>query len=116
MTKLITQSGRTKELPPEFLRTAAEYPGQLTRAMVAGLDEDGRIVIDRFEARTHAQSPSGGRAYVFGLTLCCNASDKGTEDGVVCRGCYSDADTGNYLYRADDGSFPGLDQTDHIED
>lgn len=29
-----------------------------------------------------------GNSLTYALTLCCNASDKGIETGVVCRACY----------------------------
>ena len=29
-----------------------------------------------------------GHSMTYGLTLCCEASDKGVEDGVACRACY----------------------------
>lgn len=106
MKIITTASGRTKRLPDSFNLDA-----------VIGLDPDGRVVVDHFgavatpippaEAYTFRDAP-----FVFGLTLCCNASDKGTEDGVVCRGCYGakrNADEGAYIYRAADGSFPGVD-------
>lgn len=52
------------------------------------------------------------RPYLFGLTLCCNAYDKGSMDGVVCCACYGDnetgADIGAYLPLTADG-FVGLD-------
>lgn len=102
-------------LPVHLLATDPSFPGSITRDMIAGLDTDGRIVIDQWGARTSTTSPSGGRAFMFGLTLCCNASDKGTEHGVVCRSCFSSAESGNYLFREPDGSFPGLDPIDHIE-
>lgn len=94
MTTFTTASGRTATLPKG-----------LDLARVAGLDEDGRIVVDDFDARNATTEG----AFMFGLTLCCNASDKGVEDGVVCRGCYGFNETGNYLFRAADGTFPGLD-------
>lgn len=56
---------------------------------VEGLDPDGRIVV-----RHYPEEPDGG--WLFALTLCCNASDKGTETGIVCRGCFSDAEVGDY--------------------
>lgn len=31
-----------------------------------------------------------GHEMVYALSPCCNASDKGTEDGVVCRACYAE--------------------------
>lgn len=100
-------------------RTAFVHSDDLARSeRIAGLDPDGRIVVDDFDARNSEPEVRGpyadGRSYVhrpfmFGLTLCCQASDKGVEDGIVCRGCYSYEETGNYLYKEDDGSFPGLD-------
>lgn len=86
---------------------------------IAGLDEDGRIVVDDFNAREapYVKREPGFTGYLhepfmFGLTLCCQASDKGCEDGIFCRACYGsapNADAGNYLYKEADGSFPGLD-------
>jgi hypothetical protein len=103
-TRIVTQSGRSRTLPEK-----------LEVSRVAGLDEDGRIVVDDFDAR-NAQPINGSGwtldPFMFGLTLCCNASDKGMEDGVYCRACYGakpNADGGNYIYREADGSFPGLD-------
>lgn len=95
-TTITTRSGRTKVLPDN-----------LEPSRVAGLDEDGRIVVDDFDAR-HDRN-----GHMFGLTLCCNAYDKGYDDGVYCRGCAGGApapDGGNNLFRAADGSFPGLDE------
>lgn len=113
MAKTIhTASGRTRDVPEK-----------LDPARIVGLDEDGRIVVDDFGAMK--RPPHGPddqlsrradqRPYIFGLTLCCDASDKGTEDGVVCRACYGDEDTGHYIFQADDGSFPGLDPVARIE-
>lgn len=102
MPILETESGRTVDLPES-----------LDLTQVAGLDEDGRIVVDWFDAR--AKGKDGD--FLFGLTLCCNASDKGCEDGVYCRSCYGgapNADEGNYLFRKADGTFPGLDPTKEI--
>lgn len=89
-------------------------PDDIDAARVAGLDPRGRIVVDDFDARatplpapedyTFADAP-----FLFGLTLCCNAYDKGVEDGVVCRGCYSYDEVGAYFHRAADGTFPGVD-------
>lgn len=62
---------------------------------VLGLDPEGRIVL-----HFYPDSPDGG--WRFGLTLCCHATDKGTEVGVVCRGCYGDADVGVYDPRVAD--------------
>lgn len=85
----------------------AEVPADLSN--VVGMDDEGRIVVDHFDAL--ADDAKDG-AFLFGLTLCCNASDKGVEDGVVCRGCYSYDDTGMYHFRnmADPSCpFPGVD-------
>lgn len=57
---------------------------------VIGLDPEGRVVVRYMGGYSRA----GG--WLFGLTLCCNASDKGVEDGVVCRGCYDTIDVGAY--------------------
>ena len=100
-TTITTESGRTKVLPDTL---------ELHR--VAGLDREGRIVVDDSDARNAEPSVVAGHTiapFMFGLTLCCNASDKGVESGVVCRGCYGETDVGNYLYREPDGSFPELD-------
>lgn len=95
--KITTQSGRTADVPEHLVGS------------VVGLDEEGRLVVDQFGA---LDAPTEG-GFLFGLTLCCNASDKGVEDGVVCRGCFDDADTGNYLFAVLSGagefSFPGFD-------
>jgi hypothetical protein len=103
-TTIITESGATRVLPDD-----------LDPERVAGLDSEGRIVVDDFGALSGSGNwktlPGDDKPFLFGLTLCCNASDKGTEYGVVCRGCYSDDDTGNYLYPDADGTFPGLDPT-----
>jgi hypothetical protein len=104
-------------------RTATVLSDDLARSeRIAGLDPEGRIVVDDFDARNPAKQGitytdwNGEKRtdppFMFGLTLCCQASDKGMEDGVFCRACYGtkpDADAGSYLYRADDGSFPDLD-------
>lgn len=97
---MTTAGGRTVALPPE-----------LNLEIVAGLDEDGRIVVDNLDAL------KGNGPFLFGLTLCCNAFDKGVEDGIVCRACYDDADVGNYLYPVVvDGqrTFPTLDPVKEI--
>lgn len=121
MRTLITVSGRRKVLP-ETWESDRE---------VVGLDADGRIVVDWFGAREKPyNSHWSQRPFIFGLTLCCNASDKGMEDGVGCRGCYGlegelavardgrkvIADAGNTMFMAPDGTFPGLDPIDHIEE
>lgn len=95
MTTITTANGVTRTLPDN-----------LDPERVAGLDEEGRFVVDDFGART------GNGAHMFGLTLCCNAYDKGCEDGVFCRGCYGGApnpDEGHYLFPDGQGQFPGLD-------
>lgn len=105
MKTIVTESGATKALPAD-----------LDPERVVGLDPEGRIVTDPFDALAHPDEPG---AFLFGLTLCCNASDKGVEDGVVCRGCYSDEEVGSYLWfvpPTDDapGGFPGLDPLKEI--
>lgn len=116
-TTIHTASGRSKTLPEN-----------LNLERVAGLDEEGRIVVDDHDAQNPTATGitytdwSGEKRtdppFMFGLTLCCNASDKGTEDGICCRGCYGtepNADAGNYLHKAEDGSFPGLDPVVRVE-
>lgn len=49
---------------------------------VLGLDEDNRVVVNVYGHR-------------FGLTLCCDAFDKGSDGGVCCRACYG-PDAGVY--------------------
>lgn len=110
MSYITTKSGRAKAVSDDMLREKEEYPGQLTRDKIVGLDADGRIVVDMFDAR-HSDRKD---AYLFGLTLCCNASDKGTESGVVCRGCYGTTDTGHYIWREQDGSFADVDPIETI--
>jgi hypothetical protein len=113
MTTIVTASGARRELPES-----------IDLEKVAGLDMEGRIVVDWFDARNPENVPvmreyADGqkfldRPHLFGLTLCCNASDKGTEFGVVCRACYGakrNADEGWYLFKEDDGTFPDLDPT-----
>lgn len=100
MLTFTTQSGRTFEVKDDFYQPER----------IVGLDPDGRIVVDTFNVLT-SETPSS-RDFVFGLTLCHQASDKGYEDGIYCRACGGagpNADAGNYLYRAPDGTFPGLD-------
>ena len=106
MITIRTASGTTRQLPAD-----------LELGRVVGLDLAGRIVVDDFDAMSTPVPPVEeytfrDAPFVFGLTLCCNASDKGGENGVYCRGCYGtemNADTGEYLYRMADGTFPGLD-------
>lgn len=93
---VFTASGQVREIPEHFVDE------------VVGLDGAGRIVVDQFGA-LNKEEPSRND-FLFALTLCCNASDKGIEDGVVCRGCYRDDDTGDYLFFDETtGTFPGLD-------
>lgn len=94
-TSIRTESGRTRILPEH-----------LAPEQVAGLDEDGRIVV---------KSPEDA-PFLFGLTLCCNAYDKGYSDGVYCRRCAGserNADQGNYLFPVN-GTYPGLDPVKEI--
>lgn len=104
MTTIITEAGRVRPLPK-----------WLDVEIVKGLDEAGRIVVDNFDAFNAPDKEPGaltGHPFLFGLTLCCNAYDKGMEWGVGCRACYGgkrNADEGNYLFRNPDGTFPGLD-------
>lgn len=74
---------------------------------VVGISTDGRIVVDSFDALNGSDSVVAGlrsAPFLFGLTLCCNAFDKGIEDGVVCRRCFGD-DSGDYYFRDPDGSW-----------
>lgn len=88
MATIVTASGRTRALPDHV------NPDE-----VVGLDPDGRIVV--YEPWMSD--------YAFGLTLCCDAYDKGAEWGIVCRACYGDEEAGAYLWRDADGGFEGLD-------
>ena len=94
MTQIKTASGRTRRVAPH-----------IDIDTILGLDLAGRIVVHEEWMGEHA----------FGLTLCCNAYDKGVEDGVVCRGCYGYDEVGDYLYREVDGTFPGLDPISHLD-
>lgn len=64
-TTILLASGKTREIAYDV---SDDYP-------VLGVDADGRVVRDM-----------GG--YTFATTLCCDAFDKGMEDGVGCRACY----------------------------
>ena len=77
-----TISGQSREIPANLVDD------------VVGLDAEGRVVVDHFGA---LDAPKEG-AFLFGLTLCCNAFDKGGENSVYCRGCYSEEETGAYLF------------------
>lgn len=96
MTQIKTASGRTRRVPAHVDTTT-----------ILGLDEDGRVVV---QLDWMAEGPE---PYAFGLTLCCDAFDKGAEHGVVCRACYGAKpphDSGNYLFFRDEaGNFIGLD-------
>lgn len=104
MKTITAASGRTRELPEH-----------LDPVRIAGLDPEGRIVVDDFDAR-NAEPASDQAPFMFGLTLCCDAYDKGVEDGIVCRGCYDTRDVGSYLFREPDGTFPELDPITSIMD
>lgn len=78
-TALTTVSGRSREIP-----------AHVDLATVVGLDADGRIVV--------REDWMGGAG--FGLTLCCDAFDKGMEDGVFCRACYG-GDAGSYPFESE---------------
>lgn len=108
MKTLTTVSGRTKQIP-DFPQKQ-EYPDQVTESDVVGLDLDGRIVVDLFHVRGKEYNPNN---YLFGLTLCCNASDKGTEHGTVCRRCYGH-EHGKYIWIDSQGEFPGVDAVESI--
>lgn len=90
----------------------AVLPADLDADRVVGLDPAGRIVVNDFDAFNAEPTVICGyftAPSLFGLTLCCNAYDKGVEDGIVCRGCYGYDEVGDYLPRAADGTFPDLD-------
>jgi outer membrane receptor for monomeric catechols len=80
-------SGATRVAARDLVKTNDHTPMR-----VLGLDADGRIVVNYYP-----DDEDGG--WTFGLTLCCNASNKGIESGVVCRACYGTrptADEGDY--------------------
>lgn len=100
MSSLTIVNGRGVEVPAVVLHFASGAFRLAARALVEasehdlpkrveGLDAEGRIVL-----RYLPDAEAGG--WSFGLTLCCNAADKGTDSGVVCRSCYDDWDTGAY--------------------
>lgn len=98
-----TRSGRNRS-----------FLSEMDPTRIVGLDADGRIVVNDFDAfrpdRASTVRNYGGvdvteSPFLFGLTLCCNASDKGVEDGVVCRGCYGEWDTGNYVFMNADRTY-----------
>jgi len=100
---LTTKSGRKVTVDSDELAQSGR---------IVGADPEGRIVVNDFDA---FNAPAEHHPFLFGLTLCCQASDKGVENGIVCRGCYAYDETGSYLYREADGSFPGLDPIDTLE-
>lgn len=59
-------------------------PYEQTDQPVLGLDAEGRVVLDMGD-------------YGFGLTLCCQAWDKGLADDTCCRACYG-PDTSAYYF------------------
>ena len=98
---LVTVSGVEKVIPAD-----------LNPERIEGLDPAGRFVVNDFDARNAEPRVVAGYVsppFMFALTLCCNAYDKGCEGGPACRACYGE-EAGAYLYRAEDGSFPGLDE------
>jgi hypothetical protein len=90
MAQIKTQSGRTRRVP-----------AHVDIDTIVGLDSDGRIVVHE----------PWMKDYAFGLTLCCDAWDKGLDEGTACRACYGakSDDTGNYLFAGPDGTYPGVD-------
>lgn len=48
----------------------------------------GRIIGKDAEGRVIAQEVILDEVLLFALTSCCLATDKGVEDGIVCRNCY----------------------------
>lgn len=100
---ITTASGAVREIPENLVDE------------VLGLDSEGRIVIDHFG---YLDNPSKGN-FLFGLTLCCNASDTGTDDGVYCRACYGgapNADEGAYLFAWETDGAWGYPDLDPISD
>lgn len=96
MATMTTVSGRTIDVPDGIIGD------------VIAVDSEGRMVVDTFDALAAPvvpDQPFRDCPFLFGLTLCCNAYDKGCEDGVYCRSCYGD-DSGAYHYRNADGSWP----------
>lgn len=87
ITTVRFQSGATRDLDADLARR------------VQGLDAEGRVVVD------------DGYGYLFGLTLCCNAYDKGAEDRVVCRHCYGTDDIGRYGAVVTDPKVPTVEET-----
>jgi hypothetical protein len=74
LTRVTFADGSTRSLRGNFTQGVA----------VLGLSDEGRVVVQ-----------NEGFPYTYGLTLCCNAYDKGGDTGVYCRRCYGD-DCGEY--------------------
>ena len=53
-----------------------------------GVNQYGNKIVSTTYHGTHGE----GGPIIHALTRCCEASDKGTEYGIVCRGCYSPID------------------------
>lgn len=70
------------------LKVPSSWPDASADAVV-GLDEDGYPV---------AAAGYRGDRWYFGLTMCCGASFKGVEDGIVCRACYREAEGNDMPY------------------
>ena len=82
-----------------LFRSGATRTLRIDPTRVVGLDAEGRILVNDFtQPITDATGEVRSNGFLYGLTLCCNASDKGTEHGIVCRGCYGTSDTGAYYY------------------
>jgi len=71
-TTVVFRNGLSRTIPTDLA------------ARVIGMSAERRIVVQ-----------DEGFPWTFGLTLCCNAYDKGTEHGAACRACYGD-DAGEY--------------------
>lgn len=97
---LTTQSGRTVTVDHDELAKSGR---------IVGCDPEGRIVVNDLDF------PDSSAPFLFGLTLCCQASDKGVENGVVCRACYDDSDIGSYLYPDAAGNYADLDPLKTLE-
>jgi hypothetical protein len=100
---ITTASGAVREIP------------EAIADKVVGLDSEGRIVIDQWN---ELAAPKKGSS-LFGLTLCCNAFDKGGEDSVYCRSCYGakpNADEGAYLFAWETDGVWGFPELDPISD
>lgn len=74
------------------------------RSLPEGMASQDVLGWDQAESRWVVASSFGG--VPFGLTICCNAYDKGAEDGIVCRRCYGTADTGRYYFGWSETAYP----------